>query len=136
MLVIYLASQFFFFWNSFTAFYMVLLVFTTLIYAGSYKFMASMAKPAYDPSGTLLDGGIDLNMQDGMAENMKDLILLTAGTQCLSLICNYFWLLLLLAPGRAMYMLWTNILAPWIFAEPPEVDEKKMKKMERKMKHR
>ena len=38
------------------------------IYAGSYKFMSSMAKATYDPNGTLLDGGIDLNMQDGMAE--------------------------------------------------------------------
>ena len=38
------------------------------------------------------------------------------------------------APGRAFYMLWVNILSPWFFAEAPEVDEKKMKKMERKMK--
>lgn len=34
-------------------------------------------------------------------------------------------------------MLWTNILAPWIFAEPPsqeEMDPKQQKKLERKMK--
>ena len=42
--------------------------------------------------------------------------------------------LFLQIPARAGYMLWTNILAPWIFAEAPEVDEKKQKKMERKMK--
>lgn len=37
---------------------------------------------------------------------------------------------------RAMYMLWTYILGPWFFAEAPEgeVDTKKQKKMERKMK--
>ena len=40
------------------------------------------------------------------------------------------------APGFAFYMLWVNILAPWIFAEAPEQDEKKAKKMERKMKRR
>ena len=41
------------------------------------------------------------------------------------------------APGRAFYILWVNVLGPWFFAEPPEVDEekqaKKEKKMERKM---
>ena len=36
-------------------------------------------------------------------------------------------------PGRAFYMLWVNILGPWFFAEAPEVDEKKQKKMDRKM---
>ena len=40
------------------------------------------------------------------------------------------------APGRAGYLLWVNILSPWIFAEAPEVDDKKQKKMERKMKRR
>lgn len=94
---------------------------------------------------------------------MKDLILLTAIVQSLSLISNYFWFFLLLvskallfvrqvgpitvrkllydkhgiilqAPGRAGYMLWVNILSPWIFAEAPEVDDKKQKKMERRMK--
>jgi hypothetical protein len=33
-------------------------------------------------------------------------------------------------------MLWVNILAPWFFAPPAEVDEKKAKKMERKMKRK
>ena len=46
----------------------------------------------------------------------------------------FLLLLIMQAPGRALYMLWVNILAPWIFAEAPEVDEKKTKKMERKMK--
>lgn len=40
------------------------------------------------------------------------------------------------APGRALWMLWKNVVAPWIFAEPPvqnEKDEKKQRKLERKM---
>lgn len=37
-------------------------------------------------------------------------------------------------PGRGFYLLWVNILGPWFFAPAPEQDEKKMKKMERKMK--
>jgi hypothetical protein len=38
------------------------------------------------------------------------------------------------APGRAFYLLWVNILSPWFFQEAPEVDEKKQKKMDRKLK--
>lgn len=42
---------------------------TSAIYGGSYKFMETMARATYDPSsGALLDGGIDLNMEQGMAE--------------------------------------------------------------------
>jgi len=41
---------------------------TTAVYSGSYKFMSSMARATYASDGTLLDGGIDLNMKEGMAE--------------------------------------------------------------------
>lgn len=67
---------------------------------------------------------------------MKDLIILTSGTQVLSLISNWFWFLLLLAPARAGWMLWGSVIQPWLNQrnEQPEVDEKKQKKLERKMK--
>ncbi|XP_013392652.1 transmembrane protein 208 [Lingula anatina] len=121
---VYMLLTFLLFWDSFTTMYWVLTILTLIVYGGSYQFMSSMMKSS-----------LDLNMEQGMAEHIKDLILLTAITQSLSLISNYFWLLWLLAPGRALYMLWVNILGPWIFAEAPEEpDEKKTKKMERKMK--
>jgi len=41
---------------------------TTAVYCGSYKFMETMARPTFAGDGTLLDGGIDLNMKEGMAE--------------------------------------------------------------------
>jgi len=122
------------FWQSFTLYYMVLYGMTVLVLVGCYKFMASMAKPTFSSEGSLQDGGIDLNINHGMAEHTKDLIILTCATQLLSLLSNYFWLLLLAAPCRAGYMLWVNILSPWFFAESPPVDEKKAKKMDRKMK--
>ncbi|XP_028392764.1 transmembrane protein 208-like [Dendronephthya gigantea] len=112
------------------------LLFSSSVYGGCYKAMESMAKPTYSDTGVLLDGGIDLNMTSGMAEHLKDLILLTAIVQVLSIISNFFWLLWLLAPGRAFYMLWTSILAPWIFAEAPiqeDLDPKQQKKLEKKM---
>ncbi|KAK2193051.1 hypothetical protein NP493_18g11021 [Ridgeia piscesae] len=116
---------------------MILNILTTGIYLGSYKFMSYMSRATFDPTtGSLLDAGTDLNMEHGMAEHLKDMILLTAIVHVLTLSTNYFWFLLLLAPSRAFYMLWVNIIAPWVFAEPPEVDEKKTKKAERRMKRR
>jgi len=71
-----------------------------------------------------------------MAEHVKDAIILTAGTQMLSLISNYLWLLLLLLPLRVFWMAWVSVISPWLFAQPPEeteADLKKQKKMDRKM---
>ena len=124
-------------YNSTGWFTILALLFSSLIYGSCYKAMESMARPTYTDAGALLDGGIDLNMTSGMAEHLKDLILLTAIIQLLSIISNYFWIFWLLAPGRAFYMLWTNILGPWIFAEPPgqeELDPKQQKKLDRKLK--
>ena len=106
-----------------------------VIYIAAYQFMARLGSPKYN-NNTLIDPGLDLNMANGMAEHVKDAVILTSGVQMLSLISNYMWLLLLLAPLRAFWMAWTNIIAPWIFAPAPEEDEvdiKKQKKMERKM---
>lgn len=134
---VYLILTYFVFWESFTTFYIALFLIVNAVYFGSYQFLSNMARPTYsEENGALLDGGIDLNMYEGMAEHMKDLILLTAATQALALLSNYFWLLLLLAPGRALYMLWVTVLGPWFFASPPEEDEKKTKKMERKMRRK
>ncbi|GFT62917.1 transmembrane protein 208 [Nephila pilipes] len=134
--VIYNGLMLIFFWESYSAFYMFLVFASFLVYGGCLQFMWSMAKATYSETGQLLDGGIDLNMEAGFAENLKDLIILTACIQVLSVISNYFWFLWLLAPARAFYMLWVNILAPWLFSPAPEIDEKKQKKLERKAKRR
>ena len=44
----------------------------------------------------MVNGGMDLTMEGGMAEHAKDLLLVTAIVQVLSLISNYFWLLWLI----------------------------------------
>ncbi|XP_064599311.1 transmembrane protein 208-like [Liolophura sinensis] len=132
--VIYFSLQILIYWRSFTTTQMLLAALAMSICFGCYQFMANMAKPTYGSSGNLLDGGIDLNMDSGMAEHAKDMILLTCIVQTLSLVSSYFWLLWLLAPTWAFYLLWTNFLGPWFFAPAPEEDEKKTRKMERKMK--
>ncbi|TGZ32777.1 transmembrane protein 208 [Temnothorax longispinosus] len=120
----------------FTVLTISLTVFSAIVYIGSYQFMSYMARATYSESGQLLDPGVDLNMEGGIAEHVKDLIILTSGVQILSLISNYFWLLWLLVPLRGCWMLWKQILAPWFFAQPQEqaeMTEKKMRKLERKM---
>ncbi|GJQ77893.1 hypothetical protein Trydic_g16145 [Trypoxylus dichotomus] len=124
------------FYNSTISF--ILYLFSCLIYIGAYQFMVYMAKPKYTDSGQLFDSGVDLNMEGGIAEHIKDIIILTAICQLVSsTISNYFWLLWLFAPARGFWILWKNILAPYFFQPgqaDPEVNDKKQKKMERRMK--
>ncbi|RMX56636.1 hypothetical protein pdam_00002411 [Pocillopora damicornis] len=134
--VTYIIFRFTFFGFNSSWFSWVLLVLATALYSGCYKFMASMAKPTYSSSGNLIDGGMDLNQESGTAEHVKDLIILTVIVQGLGIFTDYMWLFWLLVPCRAIYLLWVYILGPWFFAQPEEteVDLKKQKKMERKMK--
>lgn len=79
---------------------------------------------------------IHINDDHFIFRNVKDLIILTSATQMLALISNWFWWMLLLAPVRGGWMVWGAVIKPWLSQknEQPEVDEKKQKKMERKMK--
>ncbi|XP_031146203.1 transmembrane protein 208 [Sander lucioperca] len=133
---IYTAVNLVVFYSSSTFWTWLLLVFALAVYVGSYRSMSAMAKAVFAEDGSLLDGGIDLNMEQGMAEHLKDVILLTAIVQVLSTISSYFWYLWLLAPARAIHLLWVNFLGPWFMAESPlaseEVNEKKQKKQERR----
>ena len=96
------------------------------ILAGCVKFMQGMKEQ-----------GLDLNMTSGMAEHAKDLLLITAIVELLSIASNFFLLLGLIVPGYGFYLLWVNILGAWFFQEPsPEMDEKAKKKMERKQRHK
>ncbi|XP_012690966.1 transmembrane protein 208 [Clupea harengus] len=133
---IYAGINLLLFYNSSTFSTWLLLVFSLAVYAASYRSMAAMAKPAFAEDGSLLDGGIDLNMEQGMAEHLKDVILLTAIVQVLSTLSSYFWYIWLLAPARAMQLLWVNFLGPWFSASSPsapeEVNEKKQRRQERR----
>lgn len=103
---------------------------------GSYKFMQMMCRPNITENGQIIDTGSDLNMEGGIAEHVKDVIILTSGTMLLSIFSSYFWFALLFAPIRAVYMLWGSVIKPWLEQkdEKPEVDDKKQKKLERRMK--
>uniref|UniRef100_A0A1A9W2E4 Transmembrane protein 208 n=1 Tax=Glossina brevipalpis TaxID=37001 RepID=A0A1A9W2E4_9MUSC len=130
-----LLVNFIFFEISKTAVFMSILSLIAL--GAAYQFMTFMSRPKYSETGSLIDSGNDLNMEGGIAEDVKDLIILTSGTLLLALISNYFWLLLLLAPVQALWKLWGNFIKPWLSqrnaSEESEIDEKKQRKMERKM---
>lgn len=117
-------------------------IFALLIQACALGQMYYMAKPVFSgPSKTVVDGGIDLNLKAGFADNLKDLIITTAFCTGCSIFSNYFWLVWLWLPIYYCYKIWVSVIAPWIF-EPapeeaaPEIAEKKRKKMERKMARR
>ncbi|XP_053304430.1 transmembrane protein 208 [Spea bombifrons] len=135
--VLYGAVNLGLFYNSSTFWTWVVLAFCSIVYAAAYRSMRGMAQASFSEDGSLLDGGIDLNMEQGMAEHLKDIVLLTAIVQvlsCFSLYVCYFWLL---APGRALYLLWVNVLGPWFTADssppaPPEQNEKRQRRQERR----
>ncbi|CAL8101195.1 unnamed protein product [Orchesella dallaii] len=112
------------------------LVFGSLTNGACLYFMMFMARATYSEAGGLLDSGVDLNMAAGIAEHVKDVIILTSACQVLSFFSCYFWLLWLLVPLKAAYYAWSKLIAPWVFAPAPEqtpADEKKQRKMERRM---
>merc|ERR1712002_405166 len=101
------------------------------MFLGCHQFMAYMGKVTYSDTGQILDSGIDLNMESGIGEHVKDIIILSTFVQILALISAYFWLGLLFVPLRAFQLMWKNVIAPWIFAPGPtkeeDVDAKKPK---------
>lgn len=44
------------------------LAFSLAVYGASYHSMSSMARASFSEDGSLMDGGMDLNMDQGMAE--------------------------------------------------------------------
>ena len=72
---------------------------TSISYFGAYSLMSSMASK-----------GIDLNTDSGMAEHAKDILLLTAIVQVLSIISNYFLLLWLVVSTVQTFGTGSNIL--------------------------
>lgn len=67
---------------------------TSLVYAIAYSALQSVARPVYDESGALVDGGGDLNL-GGVTSYYHDLIWLAAAVQIGSLLSRRAWWLFL-----------------------------------------
>lgn len=117
-------------------------LFAIVVQACAIGQMYYMARPVLSgPSKTVVDGGIDLNLKGGFADNLKDLIITTAFCTGCSIFSDWFWLVWLWLPFYYCYKIWVGVIAPWIFESAPEevapeIAEKKRKKMERKMARR
>ncbi|XP_011495349.1 PREDICTED: transmembrane protein 208 [Ceratosolen solmsi marchali] len=114
----------------------LLSVISIIINIGCYSFMSYTTQTKLAPSGQISYSGIDLNIEGGIGEHLKDLIILASGIQLLLILSNYCSLLWTLVPLRLLWVLWVNVVSPWIFAEPPVVTEKsknKQRKFERKL---
>ncbi|PNF44004.1 hypothetical protein B7P43_G17054 [Cryptotermes secundus] len=55
--------------DTFSVQMIILFLFAAAAYIGSFQFMAYMARPKYADSGQLLDSGVDLNMEGGIADD-------------------------------------------------------------------
>nr|CAG4651471.1 EOG090X0IGL [Simocephalus serrulatus]SVE94610.1 EOG090X0IGL [Simocephalus serrulatus] len=126
-------------WASTTSADIVLITISAIAQFCCYRFMTYMARAKYSETGQLLDGGIDLNMESGISEHVKDAIILISATEVLASFSKYFWLILLVIPCRLFHMLWKNILSPWFFQKSPTAeqdaqDDKKQRKLERRIK--
>ncbi|XP_023938729.1 transmembrane protein 208 isoform X2 [Bicyclus anynana] len=125
-----------FYYESITVASLVMNIFVIAVDILCYQTMLYISRPTYYENSQVMDAGIDLNMEGGVGEHVKDIVILSSVTHLLAIFSNYFWLLLLFMPLRALWLLWTNILGPWFFQSEPveyELDEKKKRKMERKM---
>ncbi|XP_059055213.1 transmembrane protein 208 isoform X2 [Achroia grisella] len=103
-------------------------------YIACYRMMKYISRPHYTADNQLIDPGLDLNMEGGIGEHIKDIVILLSLTHILAIVTNYFWCLLLALPLRAGWLLWTNILGPWFFQPAPEETEQDEKKKKKKMK--
>ncbi|KAF6079716.1 transmembrane protein 208 [Phyllostomus discolor] len=65
---IYCSVTLFFFYSSASFWAWMALGFSLAVYGASYHSMRSMAQAAFSEDGALVDGGMDLNMEQGMAE--------------------------------------------------------------------
>uniref|UniRef100_A0A671KVU6 Transmembrane protein 208 n=1 Tax=Sinocyclocheilus anshuiensis TaxID=1608454 RepID=A0A671KVU6_9TELE len=122
---IYAVVNLLLFYNSSTFWTWFFLLFAVAVYVGGYRSMSAMAKPAFAEDGSLLDGGIDLNMEQGMAEFHN--YIFTTITVLFAFSSHQ-------APARALHLLWVSFLGPWFSAESqaaPEENEKNEKKQRR-----
>ncbi|XP_053679811.1 transmembrane protein 208 [Anopheles nili] len=115
---------------------MIMTIICVIAHAAGYYFMALTSKPKLSEKGEIIETGTDLNMEGGITEHVKDIVILTSGTQLVSMLSEFFWLLMLLLPIRAGWLLWQTVGKQFFQGDPNEeapVNEKKQKKLMRKM---
>jgi len=112
------------------------LIASLLLHYFCYSSLSSSAKPVYDAKNKdlLISGGEDITMKDSVWSYYWDILYITWVVQLLSLYSDKFWWIYVAVPIYAIYLLWKNILSPYIFAPTPEPEDNKKKKEKKEKK--
>ncbi|GBF96448.1 hypothetical protein Rsub_09247 [Raphidocelis subcapitata] len=86
------------------------LVVTLAAHAFSYLALSAAAAPTYSATGSLLDGGGDLDK--GAASVYHDVIYITCAVQALACLTGWAWWLYALLPAYGSYLLYTKVIGP------------------------
>ncbi|XP_014366190.2 transmembrane protein 208 [Papilio machaon] len=120
---------FFFFYEHMCPLVMCMNILATMIYITCYHLMRYVSRPEYSMmTYQLIDPGHDLNMEGGIGENLKDIMIITSMTHLMALISNKFWLALLIIPVKGFYLFWVNILGPWFNVDELDNIEEEVKR--------
>eukprot|EP01026_Neomeris_dumetosa_P077827 TRINITY_DN84040_c0_g1_i6.p2 TRINITY_DN84040_c0_g1~~TRINITY_DN84040_c0_g1_i6.p2 ORF type:complete len:176 (-),score=16.91 TRINITY_DN84040_c0_g1_i6:195-722(-) len=126
--------------SSVTWFSYLMFVLTSLIAVIMRSFLSSLAEPSYNSSFEVVDGGVDLS-KGGLVSYYKDILYICCATLVLASFSGYFWLILLVIPGAAVYFLLTKFIIPFMQRPSQEdlqsemmQDEGMRKKMEKAQK--
>ncbi|XP_013140027.1 PREDICTED: transmembrane protein 208-like [Papilio polytes] len=112
---IYNTVFYFFFYDHMCPLVMCMNILVTVIYVSCYHFMRHITRPEYSmQTYQLLDPGHDLNMDGGIGEHVKDVVIVASVTHLLALFSNKFWLTLVIIPLKALWLFWVNVLGPWL----------------------
>ncbi|KAG2485419.1 hypothetical protein HYH03_015801 [Edaphochlamys debaryana] len=105
---------------------------TFILEVFAFQAINNFAEPEYGANGELVYGGADLSM-GGMCGYWHDLLYISVFVQVATCITTWFWFTLLIVPGFAGYLLWVNVLQPYMSAPraEPEMDEGSRRRMER-----
>jgi len=76
-----------------------------------FLWISSLAKPTFNESGELIDGGADLSTHGQLSEYAFDVLYIIAFVQITTIFSDYFWLVLLVIPLFAGYKLFSLLFS-------------------------
>ena len=117
-------------WKSVRLFHLCVFVVTALACRASLGSLPAYAKPTFGENGEVLDGGESLS--GGLTEYYQDLIYVGAFAMATSTYSDRFWLVTLIVPLVAGYMIVTKFVLPYVFAPRAEENEEREETKEEK----
>ena len=117
-------------WKSVRLFHLCVFAVTALACRASLGSLRAYPKPTFGENGEVLDGGESLS--GGLTEYYQDLIYVGAFAMATSTYSDRFWLVTLIVPLVAGYMIVTKFVLPYVFAPRAEENEEREETKEEK----